>query len=164
MILISACLCGVPCRYDGKCAEDADALALLRAGEAVPLCPEQLGGLPTPRDPAEIVRISGNAAGAAGITRAAGIAGAADGVAVLRGEARVVTAAGEDVTDAFLRGAHETLRLARLLQADRAILKTMSPSCGCGRIYDGSFTGKEAVGDGVCAALLRRHGIALEAR
>jgi uncharacterized protein YbbK (DUF523 family) len=102
----------------------------------MPICPEQLGGLPTPRAPAQIERGAG-----------------AD---VLEGRARVTDAAGADVTEAFVRGAHETLRLCRGLHIERMILKANSPSCGAGAIRRGS---ERVAGDGVTAALLRREGI-----
>lgn len=144
MIIISACLCGFFCRYNGQNAQNKEALALLRTGQAVPVCPEQLGGLPTPRPPVELLH--------------------GDGAAVLRGDAQAVTAQGVHVTAAFINGAAEVLHMARLYGADRAILKNRSPSCGCGELYDGSFTGKIIKGDGVCAALLRQHGVHISTR
>ena len=128
-IIVSACLLGTPCRYDGTGKADARILALSKTHTLVPVCPEQLGGLPTPRPPAE--RIG----------------------------ARVVTRDGADVTSAFLRGAEETLHLARLLNCHIAILKAHSPSCGCGQIYDGSFCGKLVSGDGLTASLLKKNDI-----
>ena len=128
-ILVSACLLGTPCRYDGTGKPDARILTLVKTHRMIPVCPEQLGGLPTPRPPAE-----------------------------RRGE-RVVTRAGEDVTQAFARGAEETLRLFRLFDCRVAILKAHSPSCGCGQIYDGSFSGRLVSGDGLTAALLRENGL-----
>lgn len=128
-ILVSACLLGTPCRYDGTGKPDKRILALAKTHTLVPVCPEQLGGLPTPRQPAE------------------------------RLGARVVTREGADVTEAFTRGAEETLRLARLLNCHIAILKAHSPSCGCGRIYDGSFSGALIDGDGMTAALLKKNGM-----
>lgn len=144
MILVSACLLGEACRYDGKSRPDAGLMAQMREGTVIPVCPERLGGLPTPRPSAEIV-------GGAG----------AD---VLVGRARAVNKHGVDVTDAFLGGAQETLRLCRMAGAQRAILKQNSPSCGCGAIYDGSFTGTLRAGDGITAALLRQNGIEIEPR
>lgn len=127
-ILISACLLGVCCRYDGASRTHPAAEALAERHTLVPVCPEQLGGLPTPRPPAE-----------------------------RRGD-RVVTQVG-DVTDQYRRGAEETLRLCRLLGCGAAVLKERSPSCGRGVIYDGTFTGTLAAGDGVTAELLCAHGI-----
>lgn len=128
-ILISACLLGTACRYDGRSKPHPAAAALLARHHLVPVCGEILGGLPTPRTPAE-----------------------------RRGD-RVVTAAGDDVTEAYRRGAGEVLRLARLYGCDTAILKERSPSCGSGEIYDGTFSGTLCPGWGVTAELLRRSGI-----
>lgn len=111
MILISACLLGCACRYDGKSKPHPLAQELARQGLAVPVCPEQLGGLPTPRAPSE-----------------------------RQGE-RVVSSLGADVTAQYRRGAEEALRLAELYGCTTAVLKERSPSCGSGAIYDGTFTG-----------------------
>lgn len=139
MIVISSCLAGLSTRYDGKDNYREEFADLLRRGQAVLVCPEQLGGLPTPRPPAEIV--GGN------------------GADVLDGRAKVMTASGEDVTEAFIRGAEQTLLTARTVQASCAILKESSPSCGGLKIYDGTFRHTKQPGFGVTAALLRRHGI-----
>ena len=130
-ILVSACLLGVCCRYDGRGNPSAQVLDLLKRDdlELIPVCPEQLGGLPTPRLPSERV------------------------------EDRIINRAGEDVTDQFQRGAAEALRLARSYGCDVAGLKERSPSCGCGRIYDGSFTGTLTEGNGVTTELLLSAGI-----
>ena len=144
MILISACLCGIHCRYDGSARPDAELVELLQSGQAVPVCPEQLGGLATPRPSAEII--------------------GGDGAAARAGTASVMSTAGDDVTTAFIKGAAETLHMARICRAERAILKANSPSCGCGAIYDGTFSGALKAGDGVTAALLKQHGIPVEAR
>ena len=130
-ILVSACLLGVCCRYDGRGNPSAQVLDLLNRDdlELIPVCPEQLGGLPTPRLPSERV------------------------------EDRIINRAGEDVTDQFQRGASEALRLARSYGCDVAVLKERSPSCGCGRIYDGSFTGTLTEGNGVTTELLLSAGI-----
>ena len=113
-LLVSACLLGVACRYDGASKGlSEDVLRELMARHTlVPVCPEQLGGLPTPRLPSE--RIG----------------------------AQVVMKDGTDVTAAYRRGAEEALRLARLFGCRRAVLKERSPSCGSGTIYDGSFSGR----------------------
>ncbi|MFB8239057.1 DUF523 domain-containing protein [Kitasatospora purpeofusca] len=142
-ILVSACLAGVPCRYDGRSKDSPQALGPLAAGRAVVVCPEGAGGLPTPRPPAEIV--------------------GGDGADVLDGRARVVDATGADCTEEFIAGARAALAAAEAAGARRALLMARSPSCGCGRIYDGTFTGELRPGDGVTAALLRRAGIAVEA-
>jgi len=139
MILVSACLVGCHCRYDGGTKEKPDFVQLIREGKAVPVCPEHMGGLPTPRLPSEIV--------------------GGDGEAVLDGRARVVNSAGDDVTAQFLAGAREALRMAEAAGASVAILKERSPSCGSAAIYDGTFSGATVPGAGVTAALLRRHGV-----
>ena len=87
-----------------------------------------------------------------------------DGAAVLLGNGKVMAKDGQDVTAEFLKGAYETLRICRMYGVERAILKANSPSCGCGTIYDGSFSGKKKVGDGVTSALLKVNGIPVEAR
>ena len=130
-VLVSACLLGVCCRYDGRGNPSAQVLDLLNRDdlELIPVCPEQLGGMPTPRLPSERV------------------------------EDRVINRAGEDVTEQFRRGAAEALHLAKSYGCDVAILKERSPSCGCGRIYDGSFTGKLTDGNGVTTEILLSAGI-----
>lgn len=130
-VLVSACLLGVCCRYDGRGNPNDDALSLLGRDDImlIPVCPEQLGGLSTPRIPSE------------------------------RRDDGVVNRAGENVTSQFTRGAEEALRIAKLCGCKIAVLKERSPSCGCGRIYDGSFSGSLTDGDGVTAELLRREGI-----
>lgn len=141
MILISSCLAGLATRYDGKDNYREELAELLRQGQAVLVCPEQLGGLPTPRPPAEIV--GGN------------------GDDVLDGRAKVMTSGGQDVTEAFIKGAEQALLAARAVRADYAILKESSPSCGGMKIYDGTFSRTKQPGFGVTAALLRRNGIAV---
>lgn len=142
-ILVSACLLGQAVRYDGgACTADSGILReWVDQGLAVPFCPEVAGGLPVPRPPAEI-RGSG-------------------GESVLDGSGRVVTRAGADVTLAFLRGARRALEAARAAAVRLAILKEASPSCGSHIIHDGSFSGECIPGQGVTAAMLRRHGIAV---
>ena len=130
-ILVSACLLGVACRYDGasKGLPEDVLRALMARHTLVPVCPEQLGGLPTPRTPAERI------------------------------EDRVMTKDGRDVTAEYRHGAEQALHLARLCGCKIALLKERSPSCGSGTIYDGTFTGGLTAGDGVTAALLRENGI-----
>ncbi|MCD8144732.1 MAG: DUF523 domain-containing protein [Oscillospiraceae bacterium] len=128
-LLISACLLGCACRYDGNSRPRPEIAALQPRFHLIPVCPEQMGGLPTPRPASE-----------------------------RRGN-RVVTALGTDVTDQYRRGAEEALRLAQLFHCSCALLKERSPSCGCGAIYDGTFSGTLIPGDGVTAALLKAHGI-----
>lgn len=140
MILVSACLLGLRTRYDGKRLEpNTTLMTWLREGKVIPVCPEQLGGLSTPRPPAEIV--------------------GGDGYGVLDGTAVVSTVDGEDVTPRYLRGAKETLCLACLAGAERAVLKEDSPACGVVRIYDGTFGHTTRHGPGVTAAYLQRAGL-----
>lgn len=135
-ILVSACLAGVRCRYHGGSSEHEKIRALVEAGMAVPVCPEELGGLGTPRPRAEIE--GGN------------------GFDVLDGRARVIDERGWDVTAHFLQGAKAALKIAFSCGARKAILKEKSPSCGRTLIYR---NGKLVKGLGVTAALLQRHGI-----
>ncbi len=128
-ILISACLLGVRCRYDGQSKACPAALELLKDHALIPVCPEQLGGLPTPRLPAEI---QGN---------------------------KVINRDGVDVTAPYQKGAEEAARLYQLFHCDCAILKARSPSCGCGQVYDGSFFGTLVPGDGITAQALKRLGV-----
>lgn len=138
-VLVSACLAGAHCRFDGECRTDPRVVALVRQGKAVPVCPEYLGGLPVPRPPAEIR--------------------GGEGREVLEGRARVYDRDGREVTDAFLQGARRTLRLAWEAGCREAIMKDGSPSCGVGYVYDGSFTGTRRPGMGVAAALLVAGGL-----
>ena len=128
-ILISACLCGFDCRYNGKGVICSEFDKLKDRYHLIPVCPEILGGLTTPRSPAEICG------------------------------KRVITVDGEDVTSAFLRGAEECLHAASRFDCRIAVLKERSPSCGCGQVYDGSFSGKLVSGDGITAGLLKNSGI-----
>lgn len=139
MKIVSACLMGCECRYDKKSNPFDLAFQLVQKGEAIPVCPEQLGGLPTPRNPAEIV--------------------GGDGFDVLDGKARVIDNQGNDVTQHFLDGAYQALRIAQTVGATKAILKERSPSCGSHQIYDGSYTKTKKSGVGVTAALLIKNGI-----
>ena len=129
-LIISACLLGEPCRYDGK-SKTCDSMENLKKEYSlIPVCPECMGGLPTPRPPAEIQ---------------------ADG--------RVVNREGRDVTAEYRKGAEAVLEIARREDCRVALLKEKSPSCGKGRIYDGSFTGALTEGNGVCVDLLIANGI-----
>lgn len=140
MILVSACLCGINCKYNGGNNLSEEVLKLLKEGKALPVCPEQLGGQSTPRLPHEII--------------------GGTGADVLDGRARVKgTSEEDDVTEEFLKGAEETLKIAKDINAEYAILKARSPSCGKGMIYDGTFTGSKREGNGVAAELLLRNGI-----
>ncbi|MEV8065906.1 DUF523 domain-containing protein [Streptomyces sp. NPDC085995] len=138
-MLVSACLRGVPCRFDGRHKATPESAEAVAGRTVVPFCPEVAGGLPTPRRPAELV--------------------GGDGQDVLDGTARVVDDTGRDVTAEFLAGARRALEAARRTGCTEALLMPRSPSCGRGEVYDGSFTGALTRGDGVTAALLERHGI-----
>ena len=129
-ILVSACLLGVCCRWDGGTnGPHPDVEALMKEHNLIPICPEIMGGLPTPRQPSE-----------------------------RRGEV-VATRNYNDVTAEFERGAEEALKLCHLYRCRYAILKERSPSCGRGQIYDGTFSGTLTAGDGVTAELLTANGI-----
>jgi uncharacterized protein YbbK (DUF523 family) len=129
MKLVSACLAGVKCRYDGSAKPCKKVIELVKKGQAIPVCPEQLGGLPTPRIASEQ---KGN---------------------------KVFNKEGKDLTKEFEKGAQEALNIAKIAGCKEAILKSKSPSCGFGLIYDGSFTGKLIKGDGVFAELLKANNI-----
>lgn len=129
-VLISACLLGVNCKYNGKNNLKEELLKdILEKYEVIPICPEVWGGLTTPRDPSEIV-----------------------------GD-KVLSNKGKDVTENYKRGAIETLNLAKSLNITKAILRAKSPSCGNGKIYDGTFTSTLIDGDGVTTKLLKENGI-----
>ena len=128
-LAVSACLLGDPCRYDGK---SKPCEAVIRLGEAhtlIPVCPEVMGGLSTPRVPSEV-----------------------------QPDGRVINREGRDVTAEYQKGAAHVLEIMKKEGCDAAILKEKSPACGSGRIYDGSFSGVLTQGDGVCAALLKALG------
>jgi uncharacterized protein YbbK (DUF523 family) len=134
VILISACLVGESCRYDAG-HNRVDGLAkLLALGKAIAVCPEVAGGLPVPREPSEI-RVDTS------------------------GDTRVITSSGKDVTHAFKKGAEKALEEAAKWGITQAILKSHSPSCGYGRIPDGSFSGRLVDGNGIAAELLQRRGV-----
>ena len=139
MIIVSACLCGINCKYDGGNNLDVRVLKLLKEGKAIPVCPEQLGGQETPRAPHEIVNGSGSD--------------------VLAGKARILGPDDDNVTSKFLKGAYETLRIAEAVSAKVAVLKARSPSCGVSEIYDGTFSGTKRKGNGVTAELLSLNNI-----
>ncbi|KGE20192.1 DUF523 domain-containing protein [Paenibacillus wynnii] len=139
MLLVSSCLAGLEVRYNGTHSLNHRIHELVREGKAMMVCPELLGGLSTPREPAEIV--------------------GGDGEDVLNGTARVRIESGRDVTDAFIKGAYETLRIAKEVGASIVVLKQNSPSCGSTHIYNGEFSNTKIPGYGVTAALLIRNGI-----
>ena len=128
-ILVSACLLGIGCRYDGKHKANHEVMRLAEKYNLIPVCPEIYGGLPTPRIPSERI-----------------------------GD-KVMMKDGRDVTDNYKRGALEALELCRIYNIRTAILKERSPSCGKGEIYDGTFTGNKIPGNGVTVELLEKNGI-----
>ena len=134
-ILVSACLLGIHCKYSGGDNANAKVLALAAnpANEVIPVCPEVLGGLPTPRPSAEI-----------------------------QPDGRVMTQDGHEVTAAYRAGAERTLAIAREMRPDRIILQSRSPSCGVRERYDGTFSRVRVPGQGVTAALLVKHGFSVE--
>jgi len=139
MKLISAWLLGIRCTWNGSDNENDRALELSRVETLIPVCPEQLGGLATPRVPQEIQGGTGED--------------------ILNGKCKIMNENGEDVTREFITGAEETLKIAKQLNIREFVGKSKSPSCGCGQIYDGTFSGRLINGDGVTTALLRRNGI-----
>jgi uncharacterized protein YbbK (DUF523 family) len=130
-ILVSACLLGVSCRYNGTGELEESIKGLMKQHNLIPVCPEIYGGLQTPREPAERVKD------------------------------KILTKSSVDVTQNYQRGAVEILKLAKLYDCNYAILKERSPSCGYGQIYDGTFTGKLIEGNGVLAEELSKHGISI---
>ncbi|SMG19342.1 DUF523 domain-containing protein [Paenibacillus aquistagni] len=138
MIVVSSCLAGLEVRYNATHRLNDKLKQLVDEKKAVTVCPEVLGGLPTPREPAEIV--------------------GGDGAAVLDGRARILDRKGADVTAAYIEGAEKALDVVRKLDASLVVLKENSPSCGSSMIYNGEFSGVRFAGDGVTSALLKRHG------
>jgi uncharacterized protein YbbK (DUF523 family) len=139
-LLVSACTVGQNTRFDGRSIEVAELVKLVEKGKAVPFCAEVSAGFPTPRKPAEIE--NGKVA--------------AD---VLDGNARVITADGDDVTEGFILGAQNVLEKCKEEKITIAILRENSPSCGSSQVYDGKFNGNRISGNGIVAELLRRNGI-----
>lgn len=136
MILVSACLAGLNCKYSGGNNYNEEVFQMVKRGEAILVCPEQLGGLATPRKPAEI--------------------------RVIDGKRHVITNEGIDVTENFERGAREVLELVKKLGINKAILQARSPSCGIGKIYSGNFDGKLINGNGILSEMLLENGIEVE--
>ena len=128
-ILVSACLLGINCKYDGTNNKNDKVLEYLKDKEVIPICPEIMGGLPTPRTPSEILKD------------------------------KVISKDNNDVTNNFYKGAEEVLYLAKLLNVKKALLKAKSPSCGVGEIYDGTFTHTKIKGDGITTRLLKENNI-----
>ncbi|MBU1204986.1 MAG: DUF523 domain-containing protein [Nanoarchaeota archaeon] len=144
MRIVSACLLGIKCRYDAKSNPDKKVIKLLNKEVLIPVCPEQLGGLKTPR--------KGN-----GILDG-------DGRSVVSGNAQVIDRGRKDVTKNFIRGAKETLKIVKLYNIKEAILKQGSPSCGCGLAFqwkkiNGKWSNRRHKGNGVTTTLLKREGI-----
>lgn len=133
MILVSSCLLGINCKYNGKNNYNEKIENILKNEEVLPLCAEQLGGLTTPRSPAEI--------------------------RIVNGEKRVFNKLGEDVTENFLRGAQEVLKMVKKFNIKKAILKEKSPSCGKGQVYSGNFDGILVNGNGILVDLLIQNGV-----
>ena len=129
MYIVSACLCGINCKYNGRNNLNPAVLKLVKEGKAIPVCPEQLGGLPTPRIPSE------------------------------RKNGKVINKEGIDVTKNFQDGANEVLKLCKEINIKTCILKSKSPSCGYGEIYDGNFNGTLVKGNGVLTDMLIDNGI-----
>lgn len=129
--IVSACLAGINCRYDGGNNFCAKVVELAKLNKAVPVCPEQLGGLSTPRNPCEIAG------------------------------KRIFDSKGNDLTASFMRGVTESLKIADMFGCKGAILKQRSPSCGYGKIYDGSFTGKLICGNGFLAHAFSEKGLTI---
>lgn len=134
MYLVSACLAGINCRYDGKNSIVGGIEELVRNGKAIAICPELLGGLTIPRDSCEIVKVN-------------------------EGNLKVISKDGKDLTVAFEEGAQKTLKIAQTVGISTAILKSRSPSCGYGKVYDGTFTKTLIDGNGFTASLLAANGI-----
>lgn len=134
-ILVSACLLGLPTRYDLLSKPCNKILKLLEKNIIIPVCPEQLGGLGTPRPLSEIQGGKG-----------------------WNGREKVINIEGKDVTEYFIRGAKLTVKIAKLLKVDLVILKSKSPSCGVHKVYDGTFTGNLVKGLGVTAWFLKKEG------
>jgi uncharacterized protein YbbK (DUF523 family) len=143
-VIVSACLLGINCKYDGENNFSQKVLDYLNENfdQIIPVCPEQLGGLPTPRPACEIFH--------------------ANGKAVLENQARVLCKTGEDVTENFIKGAQETLKIAKMFNCQHAVLKERSPSCGSNFIYDGEFCSNKKEDKGVTGQILSANGIRIE--
>ena len=138
-ILISACLSGVNCKYNGINKRNLKVEKIIQENDTIMICPEIMAGLGTPRPPAEITKGTG-----------------AD---VLNKKAKVLDKNGNDYTEKFIVGAKKALNVAKTLNIKKAILKSKSPSCGFGKTYDGTFSNKLIEGNGVTAEILSKNGI-----
>ncbi len=139
MLIVSACLVGVNCKYNGGNNDNTKVKEFLKDKKYIIVCPEQLGGLTTPRKPSEIDKI--------------------DGREVLKGNSKVISCDNKDVTNNFIDGAKESLKIAKMFDCNKALLKEGSPSCGCNLIYDGTFTNNKISGMGVTASLFVENNI-----
>ncbi len=139
LILVSACLAGINCRWDGTNQLDKKIKILVDQGKATPVCPEELGGLSTPRLPSEIRQGNGRD--------------------VLQRKTKVIDKEGKIITAQFIKGAEGVLAIAKRKGIKTVLFKNKSAACGCGLIYDGTFSGKLKKGDGVTTALLKEKGI-----
>lgn len=139
MILVSACLIGINCKYNGYNNKNEKVIHYLKDKQFIIACPEQLGGMSTPRDPSEIIEL--------------------DTDDIIKGQTSVISNKSLDVTNKFKQGAKETLKIANIYNCKEAILKDGSPSCGSSYIYDGTFSSKKIDGVGVTTALLINNGI-----
>ena len=136
--ICSACILGIKCRYDGGSNKIEKILCKFSDDLLVPACPEQLGGLPTPREPCEPTK---------------------DGKKIIQGEGKVSTKSGQDITNLIIKGGNQVLKIARLLDINKAIMKQGSPSCVYGKIPDGNFSGNRIKGIGIASAILEENGI-----
>jgi len=134
MYIVSSCLAGINCRYDGKNNLNEKVAKLVKEGKAIPVCPEMLGGLGAPRDCSEIIKDQ-------------------------NGDRKVITENDEDVTTEFIKGAMKTAAIAKIVEADKAVMKKNSPSCGYGEIYDGTFSNNLVEGNGITVELLIENGV-----
>ena len=139
MILVSACLIGINCKYNGYNNKNEKVIQYLKDKQFIIACPEQLGGMSTPREPSEIIEL--------------------DTKDVIKGQTSVINNKMLDVTNKFKEGAKETLKIANIYNCKEAILKDGSPSCGSSYIYDGTFSSKKIDGIGITTALLINNGI-----
>lgn len=138
MILVSACLLGVNCKYNGGNNKHEKVIEFLKDKEFIMVCPEELGGLETPRIPCEIVGSAKD---------------------VLNNKGKIINKNGGNTTENFLKGAYESLKIVRSKNIKTAILKAKSPSCGSGLVYDGTFNKKLILGNGITAQILKDNGI-----
>lgn len=129
MIIVSACLAGVECRYNGQAFSVPVVIEMVKKGQAIPVCPEILANLPIPR------------------------------CSVEQRDGRIFSKEEQDLTTEYEAGAKIALQIAQLVGCKKAILKSKSPTCGCGKIYDGTFSGKLMAGDGIFCTLLKKENI-----